>query len=224
MKVVGIHGIGQTFEGGPTEKAEWLAALQGGLEQAGAPGLGNWEFDVVFYGALFRPRGKRAADIPPLNERDIKEDWEKALLKEWWSAAAQLSAENRVGGGVNPTGEDPAIQGPEFQGRGTPELVQRGLLQLSKSRFFRGLGGNRTKRVLIFGLKQVREFLFSPEMKQKILNLVSDKITEDTRIVIGHSLGSIVAYEALCAHPEWKVDTLITLGSPLGIRNLISTR
>jgi pimeloyl-ACP methyl ester carboxylesterase len=39
--------------------------------------------------------------------------------------------------------------------------------------------------------------------------------------VIAHSLGSVVAYEALCAHPEWNVQTLVTLGSPLGIPNLI---
>ncbi len=30
-----------------------------------------------------------------------------------------------------------------------------------------------------------------------------------------------MAYECLCAHPEWKVNTFVTLGSPLGIRNLI---
>ncbi len=44
---------------------------------------------------------------------------------------------------------------------------------------------------------------------------------QQTRVLIGHSLGSVVAYECLCAHPEWKVNTFVTLGSPLGIRNLI---
>jgi hypothetical protein len=34
----------------------------------------------------------------------------------------------------------------------------------------------------------------------------------------------VVAYEALCAHPEWPVRALVTLGSPLGIRNLIFDR
>lgn len=44
-------------------------------------------------------------------------------------------------------------------------------------------------------------------------------------MVIGHSLGSVVAYELLCAPAaEWNVDTLITLGSPLGIPNLIFDR
>jgi pimeloyl-ACP methyl ester carboxylesterase len=30
-------------------------------------------------------------------------------------------------------------------------------------------------------------------------------VRADTAVLIGHSLGSVVAYEALCAHPEWSV-------------------
>jgi pimeloyl-ACP methyl ester carboxylesterase len=58
-------------------------------------------------------------------------------------------------------------------------------------------------------------------MRMAVQDRVSGVITNDTRIVVAHSLGSVVAYEALCAHPEWNVDTLITLGSPLGIRKLV---
>ncbi|MFE9122071.1 hypothetical protein [Streptomyces sp. NPDC007172] len=39
------------------------------------------------------------------------------------------------------------------------------------------------------------------------------------RVVIAHSLGSVVAYEALHAHPELEVDLLLTLGSPLALRH-----
>jgi pimeloyl-ACP methyl ester carboxylesterase len=46
----------------------------------------------------------------------------------------------------------------------------------------------------------------------------------DTRVVVGHSLGSVVAYEALCAHPQWPVHTFVSLGSPLGVRNLLFDR
>jgi pimeloyl-ACP methyl ester carboxylesterase len=42
--------------------------------------------------------------------------------------------------------------------------------------------------------------------------------------VVAHSLGSVVAYEGLCAHPEWRVRGLVTLGSPLAIRNVILDR
>ncbi|MEV0622796.1 hypothetical protein AB0I81_56425 [Nonomuraea sp. NPDC050404] len=41
------------------------------------------------------------------------------------------------------------------------------------------------------------------------------------QVVIAHSLGSVVTYEALWANPDLRVDLLITLGSPLGMRNVI---
>jgi pimeloyl-ACP methyl ester carboxylesterase len=50
---------------------------------------------------------------------------------------------------------------------------------------------------------------------------VEQAVDPETRLMVGHSLGSVVAYEVLCAHSEWPVRTLVTLGSPLGIRNLI---
>jgi pimeloyl-ACP methyl ester carboxylesterase len=42
----------------------------------------------------------------------------------------------------------------------------------------------------------------------------------DTRVVIGHSLGSVIAYEGLCL---WKhhVDTFVTVGSPIATPRLI---
>jgi len=64
-------------------------------------------------------------------------------------------------------GEDPSIQGPDFQGRArTPAVVQRALRQLAKSRFFQGLG---PERALIFGLKQVRQFLHDLQIKSRVL-------------------------------------------------------
>ena len=42
----------------------------------------------------------------------------------------------------------------------------------------------------------------------------------DARLV-AHSLGSIVAYDCLCAHPEWPIETFVTIGSPLGNQGLV---
>lgn len=218
MKVVGIHGIAQDFLGSPQLENAWLPALQGSLELIEQPRLTRSEFGMVFYGDLFRPSGMRSAGVPKLTARDVETEWEQALLVEWWRAAAELSIANRSAG--DPLGEDPSIQEPEFQGRGrTPEIVQRALRQLSKSRFFRHLGPEKT---LIFALKQVGLFLHDSDIKKAVLERVEAKVSPtETKVVIAHSLGSVVAYEALCAHPEWNVQTLVTLGSPLGIPNLI---
>jgi len=41
-------------------------------------------------------------------------------------------------------------------------------------------------------------------------------IDADTRVVVGHSLGSVISYRQLHRHPEWAVPNLVTIGSPLG--------
>jgi pimeloyl-ACP methyl ester carboxylesterase len=53
---------------------------------------------------------------------------------------------------------------------------------------------------------------------------VTALIGPDTRVVVAHSLGSVVAYEALCTVPGHLVRALVTLGSPLGIGNLVFDR
>jgi hypothetical protein len=53
------------------------------------------------------------------------------------------------------------------------------------------------------------------QAQQRVLNLID----YDTRLVIGHSLGSVVAYESL--HHTKRPIALITLGSPLGLQNVI---
>jgi len=73
-------------------------------------------------------------------------------------------------------------------------------------------------------LKQVRTYVTELDVRQKAIGRVANVVTHKTRVLVGHSLGTVVAYEALCAHPEWPVTTLVTLGSPLGIRKLIFDR
>jgi hypothetical protein len=216
MKVLAIHGIGQTYVGGPQVEANWLAALLSGLEETGAPRLRAEEFKAVGYGAVFRPDGERGSSEPDLRALD---PWEEEMLFAWWREAASLSAQNRESGARDEKGEEPTLQGPDFVGRGrVPNLVQRALDQLAQSRFFRAIG---SERILIFGLRQVRLFLHDADIKNKILKRVNAAITAETRVLIGHSLGSIVAYEALCTNRDCQVKTLITLGSPLGIRELV---
>ena len=101
----------------------------------------------------------------------------------------------------------------------TPRFVQRALDALSRSRFFAGLA----ERAFIHDLKQVSAYFHDDDIRREAMRRVED-VVDDTRVIIGHSLGSVVAYECLCAHPEWPVTTLVTLGSPLGIKNLILDR
>jgi pimeloyl-ACP methyl ester carboxylesterase len=53
--------------------------------------------------------------------------------------------------------------------------------------------------------------------------LTATLIDDRTRVIIGHSLGSVVAWEA-CHRLPRRVPVLITLGSPLGLGHVVYDR
>ena len=61
-----------------------------------------------------------------------------------------------------------------------------------------------------------------PDLRDQIRRRLEAVVTADTRVVVGHSLGSVISYMALRRNPDWAVDTLVTLGSPLGQKMLQS--
>ena len=154
-KIVGVHGIKHEFRGSNTIHAEWLPALKDGLERVGATLEYDNEFHCAFYGDLFRDSPKSGTGIPKYDASDIGSDWEKELLVQWWEEAAKV--------------ED-GIKGPSDVSRekATPRIVQKALSALSGSQFFGGVAEN----IVIFYLKQVRDYLHNPEMRKQIRDRV----------------------------------------------------
>lgn len=73
-------------------------------------------------------------------------------------------------------------------------------------------------------VKQVKAYLHVPKKREEIKNRVLAEITEDTRVLIGHSLGSVVCYEVLCQNPDLPIKVYVSLGSPLGIKRIVFDR
>lgn len=188
---------------------EWTAALRDGIRASAdiSPHLqGEADIECVFYGDLFRPAGRMLGVGDPWLRATDATEFDRALLATWWRAAAE---------------SDPEVVDPDAKTLlRTPTSVQAALRALSGSRFFTGLA----ERAMLFDLQQVRRYITEPEVRHAVQDRVEAVVAIDTRVMIGHSLGSVVAYEALCAHPEWPVRGLVTLGSPLGVRNLIFDR
>ncbi|WP_246102598.1 hypothetical protein [Streptomyces piniterrae] len=207
-RVVGVHGIGKQLLGEGTLLKEWQPAMADGLRRAGVgDAVSELDLAMAFYGDLFRPAGQYlAVGDPRFTAADVDEGFEQELLLAWWRAAAETDP------GVVPPGADTLVA--------TPRSVQAALRALSGSRFFAGLA----LRSMVFDLKQVHRYLLDAELRTQARTRVIDAIGEDTRVVVAHSLGSVVAYEALCALPGHRVRALVTLGSPLGIPNLIFHR
>jgi hypothetical protein len=211
MRVVCVHGIGKQRLGERQLLSDWVPAMQDGMTRAQTGGiLGNSDIGMAFYGDLFRPAGQRLdVDEPPYRPGDVDRGLEYDLLLTWWREAARV---------------DPAVVAPGADDTlvRVPQSAQAGLRALSRSRFFAGVA----MRSLIADLKQVRRYLTDPGLRAAARARVSALIGADTQVVVGHSLGSVIAYEALCALPAGKVQVraLVTLGSPLGIRNLVFER
>jgi hypothetical protein len=206
--IVGVHGIAQELKGPNVLKEKWLPALKDGLTLAGSADLlSGLDFTIAFYGDLFREQGDKSLDLPPYTPEDVDSEFQKALLETWWSEAARI---------------DDEVPGPDESGKfiRTPLWVQDALNALAGSRVF----GRLAEAVIILFLKQVDAYVNDPNAKKIIQRRIADSIVHDTRVLIGHSLGSVAAYEALCANPGWPVRTFVSLGSPLGIRGLIFNR
>jgi hypothetical protein len=205
-RVVAVHGIGQQRVGPDVLRTRWMPALRDGMTLAHMDPIGPEDLLCAFYGDLFRPNGAKSVGDPPLDANDVHVGDEQDLLFEWWQEAASV---------------DRRVPGPDADTKlRTPQVVQRALNALSGSRFFAGI----SERALIFDLKQVSLYLSDPGIRASVQSRVVAQITDETQVLVGHSLGSIVGYEAACAHPEWRLRAFVTLGSPLAIRNLIFDR
>ncbi|MBP6669282.1 MAG: hypothetical protein KA180_07530 [Gemmatimonadales bacterium] len=198
-RIVCVHGIGQAYEAAETLLATWAPALAGGVSNAGGR-LDPAEVSMAFYGALFRPEGGKGADgIPEYAPGDLEDTLERALLADLYAAHAPDMTD-----------------GAATKGLGARTLA--GMLQVVAALpFFGGVA----QKVVIWHLKQVARYVREPAIRRAARQAVLDTIRPDTRILVGHSLGSIVAWETLCAHPGLPVRTLLTLGSPLGVPALL---
>jgi hypothetical protein len=207
-RVVAVHGINNTYSGPRSIAESWVPALLDGVELAGAAGLLHpKDVECTFYGDVFRRSARTLSDddIASLEPGDVSDRLERELLAAWWRRAAEV---------------DPRVVPPSTRTLGPVAGVQAALAALAGSRFLAGA----TERLLIRWLQQVRAYFTNPELRDEIQKRFCKAIGPETEVVIAHSLGSVVAYEALCAHPEWGVRALVTLGSPLAIRNVVLDR
>lgn len=54
-----------------------------------------------------------------------------------------------------------------------------------------------------------------PDLRAKMRARIEPLVDSSTRVLVAHSLGTLLSYMALCNHPQWPIRTFVTLGSPL---------
>jgi hypothetical protein len=190
MNFVFVHGIKQGSESSAKLKKLWLGALAPRTLSSVA---------VPFYGRKL--------------DQFVKGHRGSESKSSYDAFAAEFAADVS---GV-PVSE---IKDAQRRGRGDRDIhnfwIARALARISDRRL------PLVAEAFITGfLKEVHTYLCDPEAKRVVDQIVRNDIAEMCKagptVVVGHSMGSVVAYNVLRAEQFRNVRHYATLGSPLGI-------
>ena len=90
------------------------------------------------------------------------------------------------------------------------------LTQLAPEGTLEALGQAANEAVFDRTVDMVTTMTTNPELRAQVRERLQRVVTDDCRVIVGHSLGSVVSYNALVDNPGWSPRMLVTLGSPLG--------
>jgi hypothetical protein len=231
--IVLVHGIAQEQLGPASLEKSWLPALADGVAKSGDQALadriwrggGRGDIDVrmAYYGTRFIDEGAQGdgeIDLDSAVLPDGADEVAEELALTWLQAAAQVASDPTD----RRTADDElkVIAGTAGQAQGVRAMGRPVLNALSELRWFAPFGMAIAGRFVWKALTQVSRYLTDDDLRTWAQDQVLDWIGEDTRLVIGHSLGSVVAYEAM--HRSDHSAVLITLGSPLGLQGVVYPR
>ncbi|MET8028621.1 hypothetical protein [Streptomyces avermitilis] len=214
-EVLGVHGVWNFRSGESPELAAknlagiWQTGISRGLARAAAdPGnlstqraSGRTELPVTvaYYADLLRKPGRQSAG----SSLDDLDDFEAQIARDWFEALG-LPDGVAAGRATMPLRQAAAwLAGTRFLGKAATEWFVAGLF------------------------REVAAYLRDPAGPARIAareRVIEALVTSRARVVVAHSLGSVVAYEALWQRTDLEVDLLITLGSPLALPHAVFPR
>jgi hypothetical protein len=106
---------------------------------------------------------------------------------------------------------------------GVGDVSRQILKTLARNSWLTRVGMTLAERFVVTALMQVTRYLSDELIRALAQQRVLDLVEDNTRVIIAHSLGSVVAYESAhrLAQP---LPLLLTLGSPLGLRTIVTDR
>lgn len=229
-EIVLVHGIDQQQKSADKLESAWLPALAGGVRDAGFADVadriwrnagkpGSIETRMAFYGSLFLVPGQQGDDPAEFTSEEAQ--FAQVLALEWLKRAAGRASKRKV----RETGEFELAYVTRQMGteQGAGSVVRGAIGSLGKISWFAPFGMGFAERFVNRSLAQVTRYLTNDTIRSAALESVFKLIGPETKILIGHSLGSVIAYEA--AHLMNKpLPLLLTLGSPLGLQTIVYQR
>lgn len=149
---------------------------------------------------------------------ELKARWLPALRDGLWHHGAELED----------TDVDVIFYGDLFRRHpGTDEERQLQRSRAGVAEALADLGGGEEVAERLAGLVGAETFdrtvdmvtvmTTEPDLRDRLRARMEAVISADTRVLVAHSLGSVLSYTALANHPHWPVHTFVTLGSPLAM-------
>lgn len=215
MRLLLIHGRAQGKKNSEILSKEWVAALKEGYLKNGLEFSETIAVDVPFYGKKLdeftqqasMPTSASVVAKGPGQDREYEQFLQSVLqeMKQNFELSDADVAQNY-------DGTDTAEKGIQNWA-----WVQA-LVRTIDKKFTRA-----TDFTIETFLTDVYLYVNKPAVTRAIDTVVEKSLTSEPTIVVGHSLGSVVAYNVLCNNiNNLNVVSFITVGSPLGIKMISS--
>ncbi|SEK65536.1 hypothetical protein [Nitrosovibrio tenuis] len=229
-EIVLVHGIDQQQKSADKLESAWLPALAGGIRGAGFADVadriwrnagkpGSIDARMAFYGNLFLAPGQQGDEPGAFTSSEAQ--FAQILAVEWLKHVAERATKPKT----QEIGEHELAYVNRQMGmeQGAGSIVRSAIGGLSRVSWFAPFGMGFAERFVNRSLAQVTRYLTSDTIRSAALESVFKLIGPETQVLIGHSLGSVIAYEA--AHlMKQPLPLLLTLGSPLGLQTIVYQR
>jgi hypothetical protein len=215
MRILMVHGRAQGGRLADDLKATWVDTLQIGFRAAGKPWPAAIDVDFPYYGDTLDRLTAQAA-LPTPTDVVTKGPGQNKQFEEFMqSALDEIQTQS-------------AITDEEVRANLTPGVSQEkgaqnwGWVQAIARAIDNHLARTSTLTIEKF-LRDVFLYITRRDVARQINEIVEAKLTREPTLVIGHSLGSVVAYNVLQKHRSTlELRRFITVGSPLGLRAISS--
>ncbi|MET9479069.1 hypothetical protein [Streptomyces sp. NPDC006638] len=206
-RIVGVHGIRQSRTSQAQLTRDWLRALNRGLGDVGRPDLPADALELPHWTGLLARGANHLGPDDDLFGADAPMSEEEADFVA--AALAEVVRQDDVD----------AVGQLGTRTLGLPQLWPARLNPLLLAydlRFPRG------GKLFVSMMREVRFYLYQPDLAAQVRAMIVEAFDADTSVVIGHSLGSVIAYDLLRRDeiPRDRaigVRTFLTCGSPLTV-------
>lgn len=230
VSLIFVHGIGRLRDA-VRDQQRWSDALAEGARRAGHSAAATRLTTTVVgtfvdYSDLMRPSGAQGG------EDDLTRDEARFLFGLVTALMDELAEDVRDSEGLRALGEARAQLDDEgMQGAGAlVRALGAALTTVLRVPGLRHAGQWASGNRLLGALAQVGRYLRRQEsvggrtLDERVRERVLTALPADRpAVVVGHSLGSVVVYEALHRH-SGPVPLLVTLGSPLATMTVVADR